>query len=118
MTAPIHELRSERVDGVDVVRVSGEIDLSNADALTEALRSTSASSVALELGELTYIDSAGIRAVDEGYRALRAEGRGLAVVVPPDSPAEWIFRVTGLSERLAAPSLAAALAALRDGNGS
>lgn len=115
MSGLIHEVRSEPFGEVDVVRVSGEIDLSNAEELAAALAGTQRSRVALELGELTYIDSAGIRAVDRGYRALEAEGRRLAVVVPPGSPAEWIFKVTGLAERLVAPTLDDALNRLRDG---
>lgn len=116
MSTPIHEVRVERLGGADVVRVSGEVDLSNSDALGEAIESTSAHDVALDLSELTHIDSAGIRAVDGCYRALEDAGRALVVVVPPDSPAEWIFRVTGFSERLRAGSLDEALAVLRDGS--
>ncbi len=117
MSAPIHELRQDRVGDVDVVRASGEIDLSNADALAAALQTTSARRVALELGGLSYIDSAGIRAVDQGYRALHAAGRKLVVVLPPDSPAEWIFKVTGLADGLRARTLDEALALLHDGGG-
>jgi anti-anti-sigma factor len=115
VSGSIHELRRERIGGVEILRVSGEIDLSNADELAEALRGTTAKQVALELAELAYMDSAGIRAVDRGYRSLRSEGRMLQVVLPPDSPAALIFRVSGLSEQLLAGSLPEALAALREG---
>lgn len=114
MSGPIHEVRRERIGGVEVLHVRGEIDLSNADQLAEALRDTTAKQVVLELAELAYMDSGGIRAVDRGYRSLRNEGRMLRVVLPPESPAAFIFRVTGLSEQLVAGSLPEALAALRD----
>lgn len=114
MSAPIHEVRLERLGGADVVRLAGEVDLSNSNALDEAIEATSAHDVALDLSELVHIDSAGIRAVDRCYRALEDAGRVLVVVVPPDSPAEWIFRISGLSERLRARSLDEALAVLRD----
>ena len=114
MSVPIHEFRREQIGEVEVVRVAGEIDLSNAGELVAALEETTQIRVALELAELTYIDSAGIRAVDQGYRVLRAEGRELVVVVPPDSPADWVFRVAGLSERVVAATLDEAL---RDGKG-
>lgn len=115
MNAPLHEIRLERLGDADVVRLSGEVDLSNVTALDDAVASTSAHDVALDLTELTYIDSAGIRAVDRCYRSLEDAGRALVVVVPSDSPAEWIFRVTGLSESLRARSLPEALASLRHG---
>ena len=114
MSVPIHEVRREQIGEVEVVRVAGEIDLSNAGELVAALEETTQIRVALELAELTYIDSAGIRAVDQGYRVLQAQGRELVVVVPPDSPADWVFRVAGLSERVGAATLDEAL---RDGKG-
>lgn len=116
MSRPIHDVRSERVGEVEVVHVSGEIDLSNAEELDAALRDTTARQVALDLTQLAYMDSAGIRAVDQGYRALRGDGRALAVVLPPDSPAALIFRVTGLSHERVVDSLPEALAALLDGD--
>jgi anti-anti-sigma factor len=115
MTGPIHDVRHETIGNVEVVHVRGEIDLSNADSLAAVLRGTTAKLVALELAELAYMDSAGIRAVDRGYRRLHDEGRKLVVVVPPDSPAALIFRVTGISHHLRAGSLPEALALLRDG---
>jgi anti-anti-sigma factor len=115
MTVPIHDLRRTSVGDVDVVHVSGEIDLSNADALTDALCDTTSRRVALELAELAYMDSAGIRAVDRAYRSLRNGGRMLVVVVPEDSPAALIFRVSGVSHHLRAGSLPEALAILREG---
>ena len=115
MSVPVHEVRIDRVGDVDVVRVTGEIDLSNADAMVDAVTETASRGVALELSELAYLDSAGIRAIDQGFRTLQAEGRSLVVVVPEGSPAQWIFRVTGLADRLMARSLPEALAVLRDG---
>jgi anti-anti-sigma factor len=115
VSAQLHDVRIERVGDSDVVRVKGEVDLSNASALLDAVTGTASRGVALELGELSYLDSAGIRAIDQGYRTLRAEGRSLVVVVPDDSAAQWIFRVTGLAEHLVAQSLPEALAVLREG---
>lgn len=114
MSVPLHEVRVDRVGDVDVVRVTGEIDLSNAGAMVDAVAETASRGVALELSELANLDSAGIRAIDKGIRALQAEGRSLVVVVPESSPARWIFRVTGPSDRLMAGSLPEALAVLRD----
>ena len=107
-------MRVDTIDEVDVVHVSGEIDLSNVHALSDGVAATTAAGVVLDLGELTYIDSAGIRAIDLGYRSLAADERSLLVVVVPGTPAEWIFRVSGLADRVTAASLPEALASLRD----
>jgi anti-anti-sigma factor len=114
---PIHEIGIERLGEVEVVRVTGEIDLSNAVDLTRALESTSSARVVLDLGMLTYIDSSGIRAIDAGFRALARQERSFKVVVPTDTPAHWIFRVTGLADELVADDLESALAALASGGG-
>ena len=53
----------DRRDGVVVLAVRGEVDMANATDVSTQLLSASGdgSSIVLDLGELTYIDSAGIR---------------------------------------------------------
>lgn len=117
MSSQIHELRVESVGDHEVVHVSGEIDLSNAATVLAALDGTASAGVALDLGELAYFDSAGIRAVDQAFRSFEESGRDLVVVVPAESRADWIFRVTGLAPALVAGSLPEALAVLRERRG-
>lgn len=105
--------RADR-EGVDVVRVVGEVDLTNADAVRDAVEATRAASVVLDLTRVAYIDSSGIRAIDRGHRHLLARQRTLVVVAPPDTAAGWTFRVAGFRPGLVCATLEAALtAALR-----
>lgn len=88
-------VRTEVRGDVTVVVVSGEIDLTNADQLARAVEQSASRTVVVDLGAVTYIDSAGLRAVDRAGRATDASNRRLRLVVPPGSPAAWTFRVAG-----------------------
>ena len=105
----IVDISSDARDGVAVIHVEGEVDLTNADAVQLAVESTSTPSVVLDLTRVAYLDSSGIRAIDRGYRCLTSENRSLFIVSPPDTPADWTFRVAGFSGEMLAASLEAAL---------
>ena len=101
-------------DGVvATVRVSGEIDLANADRLASALLSpdcVDASAVVLDLTEVSFIDSSGLAALLTGRKALDSR---LAVVLDEGSPVTRLFEIAGLESHLrTASSESAALAAL------
>ena len=103
-------------EGVDVVRVEGEVDLTNAEAVQQAVQATRTPSVVLDLTRVAYLDSSGIRAIDRGHRQLVAEQRALLIVSPPDTPADWTFRVAGFRADLVFASIDAALASAADGD--
>ena len=106
----IVDISSDARDGVDVVHVQGEVDLTNADAVQEAVEATRTPSVVLDLTRVAYLDSSGIRAIDRGHRRLVSEERSLFIVSPPDTPADWTFRVAGFRREMLLASLDAALA--------
>ncbi|MFC4119956.1 STAS domain-containing protein [Nonomuraea zeae] len=61
MTTPLTLAASTGPDGTPVLAVTGEIDMSNAHALEEALtRSTNAGPVLVDLSAVEYLDSAGL----------------------------------------------------------
>ena len=62
-------------DGVDVIQLDGEVDLTNADSLLAAVEATRSASVVLDLSLVAFLDSSGIRAIDRGHRHLNADGR-------------------------------------------
>ena len=110
-------------NGVDVVRVRGEVDLVNAEAVQTAVEATRTSVVVLDLTGVAYLDSSGLRAIDRGHRNLTtgsrtlvivpggaASKRTLVIVSAPDSPAGWTLRVAGFRSDLLVASLDAALA--------
>ena len=99
MEQPIHRTTTE--SGSVVVTVLGEIDYSNADEVAEGIRDavaeSAASGVTIDLRSATFIDSTGLGALIEGYRAAAASGSRFTVVNPTES-FRRVLTVTGLCE--------------------
>jgi anti-anti-sigma factor len=99
-----------------VARLSGEIDMSNAEQLGEQIaEATPADSlgVVLDLTYVSYLDSYGIYVMFGLRERLAQAGKGLAVVVPPDSPIQPALRMANVSKRMEiTPAVAHALRAL------
>jgi anti-anti-sigma factor len=106
----VFDLASTQADGVLVVRVAGEVDLTNADAMGAAVESTATPAVVLDLSDVTFLDSSGIRAIDSARRRLLSEGRSLLIVSPAGTPSAWTLRVAGFDRELVVESVDAALA--------
>lgn len=63
---PVTDIRTQTHGSTAVVAVAGEIDLSSVDAVWDSLANALASesqTVVLDLGEVSFCDSSGIRAV-------------------------------------------------------
>ena len=108
------QVSHDDVPGAAVIRLEGELDLTNAHLVSEAVGETSAPGVVLDLTGVTFLDSMAVRALDGGHRRLAAEQRSLVIVSPPDTPSAWTLRVAGLANDLVCESLDAALAAVAD----
>lgn len=88
-------------DGTAVVTVQGEIDFSNAGELAErlcgAVTEWSPEVVCVDLRDATFIDSTGLGALIEGYRAAVARQRRF-IVVNPTPAFRRVLTVTGLDD--------------------
>ncbi|WP_430781054.1 STAS domain-containing protein [Actinoplanes sp. G11-F43] len=88
-------------DGVVTVTVSGEVDFSNSDEVTQGLHDAvvewSPPLLVVDLADATFIDSTGLGALIEGYRTALARGTGFQVVNPSDT-FRRVLTVTGLSD--------------------
>ncbi|WP_250002234.1 STAS domain-containing protein [Actinoplanes sp. M2I2] len=93
--------RSLDDDGCVVVAVAGEIDFSNADDLATCVRQAvaewSPTVVRVDLRAAAFIDSTGLGALIEGYRATTEIGSRFLVVDPTPS-FRRVLDVTGLCE--------------------
>ena len=105
-----------------IARLTGEIDLSNAPSIGQAIArgiSHDADALVLDLSELEYLDSAGIQLIYQLLESLRARAQDLVLVLGPDSPASDALRLAGVTSQLRiAQSVDEALAAItrsRDG---
>ncbi|MDQ6915819.1 MAG: STAS domain-containing protein [Actinomycetota bacterium] len=106
------ELNTE--EGEDGVRValSGELDISSAPALEEALgriESGEPPVLLVDLRALDFMDSTGLRTLVSANQRARAHGRRLAIVRGPEQ-VDRIFSVTRLDERFEIVDDPAALA--------
>ncbi|MFJ4482830.1 STAS domain-containing protein [Streptomyces longwoodensis] len=88
MTTPLTLVPGRRPDGTHHLAVSGEIDMSNIDALADAL-STTAGPLVLDLTDVEYLDSAGLS-------VLFAHADRLELIATPLLAP--VLRVSGLSD--------------------
>lgn len=85
--------------GTRLVRVSGEIDLSNARTLLGAIGDAvpgTAGVVAVDLGGVTYLDSSGIAMLFRLAERLVDRRQELRLVVPADAPVRRVLELTNL----------------------
>jgi anti-anti-sigma factor len=90
-----------------VVRFTGEIDMAVADDMasvaTVALDREGLKSLVIDLTEVTFMDSCGLRALVEAHDA--AQSKGISWQLQGLSPQlKRLLSVTGLSEYLAVPT--------------
>ena len=98
-------LTCEIIDGpVPVVRVHGELDLATAGRLCRTVQAVSAvrrrSRVMIDLTELAFCDSTGLRALMGAVREIEINGGKAALAVLPGSPLDRIFELAGMHEFL------------------
>jgi anti-anti-sigma factor len=103
--APAFSIVSDQLDGMAVVTVSGEIDLTSSDSLQGSIERTTSPTVVLDLSRVAFLDSSGIRAIDRSRRSLISQERSLLIVSPPDTPSAWTLRVAGFDRELVVESL-------------
>lgn len=103
-------------DGVEIISLEGEIDMTNADLVRDAVAATRSDTVVLDLSAVTFLDSMAISTLERGQRTLAAEHRSLVVVSPPTTPSAWTLRVAGIDSDVVRESLDDALVAAIEGH--
>ncbi len=94
-------VEANTVDSATIVRVSGEIDLSNAAQVRDAIGAAvpdAATVIVLDLSGTAYLDSAGIAMIFRLAERLRYNRQELRLVVPPDAPIRAVIRLTKLDQ--------------------
>ena len=104
---------------VVVARVGGDIDLANTPIVSAKILEVipnDALGLVLDLSDVRYIDSVGIRMLFNFVRTLHASRQGMAVALPADSPVRKLLKITHLDEAAAfQETVDAATTALREG---
>ena len=102
----------ELPDGATEIGVDGELDLSVADRLQNAIDEVGPGTTLIDLRYCTFIDSTGIAVILRAHRQREKED-GLLVVHSPSSSVQRVLTVTGLTDSalvVADPSEASAAA--------
>jgi anti-anti-sigma factor len=99
--SPDFSVTRRRADGAVVVVPVGEIDLATVDALQAEVDAAAdeAELVVLDLREVSFIDSAGLRLVVHSSRSLETGGGTLAVV-RGSREVQRVFDLVGLDGRV------------------
>ncbi|MDE0174382.1 MAG: STAS domain-containing protein [Defluviicoccus sp.] len=107
------DVTTEREDGVLTARVEGRIDGATAVRFEEAVRTAMEEGdrgLVIDCGKLSFISSAGLRAVLLTAKALRGRNAGFALCAMSD-PVREVFRISGFDSIVAIhPTRADALA--------
>ena len=102
----------ERRPTLQVLRVRGEVDISNSDefsAAIEGVAPTQANTIVVDLSETTYLDSAAVRLLIVLAERLKDRRNELRLVVPRASPIWSVLELTGVHKLIeVAPTLQAA----------
>jgi anti-sigma B factor antagonist len=96
------ELRTELDHGAPWLIVSGELDLASAEQLETQLKQLETSEpdvLVLDLRELEFMDSTGLRAVIAADARARERGGRLVVVRAPEE-VDRVFRLTRMDQHL------------------
>jgi anti-sigma B factor antagonist len=100
---PAFQVEQEQTTDGHVIRLIGEMDLSNVDEarkpILAAMNADSATPVVLDLNGLEFIDSSGIRLLLEAEAASRADSNRLSFRGVREEVAQ-VLRVTGVDEKL------------------
>lgn len=90
-------------DGITAtLALAGELDISSGPLFEQELRQLekrSPSLLIVDLGELSFIDSTGLRLILEADARAREAGRRLALISGPEA-VDRVFQVSGVGERL------------------
>lgn len=94
---------AHRSDDTFRLRVAGEIDLGNVDALqaelAAALEADDAKSVIVDLADVSFLDSSGISALLKGRRLADGKGKGFRVEAAQGMVRE-VLTITGVWQHL------------------
>jgi anti-sigma B factor antagonist len=110
-------LRERDESGVKVIAVAGELDIATAPSLCARLDATRAARrprLLVDLTEVAFCDSTGLRALLGAASEVRAHGGHFAIVCPPTGDVARLLEIVGAGEWMAVHSdPAAGVAALR-----
>jgi anti-anti-sigma factor len=100
MNDQLCSIQFERSNGSLLVRLSGEIDLSNSDDLHQRLETAieGCPTVLIDLTEVTYLDSQGLRLIKQLTTKVNRDGTELQFIAPPNSFPRQVLDLARMSD--------------------
>ena len=98
------DVEARTVEGIQIVSIRGEIDLSNAIEVRDTIgrvASDEVSVIVVDLSGTDYLDSSGIAMLFRLAERLGHRRQELRLVVPPDSPIRTALELTNLPQTIA-----------------
>ena len=111
------QLDVHEADGLTIAVITGELDLSNADEIGQALLATPSRPPGLivDLHGTSYLDSTGLALLYDLALRLRQRTQDMVIVSPPGTAPRRVLEVTGLpAEMTIVDELDAALARMQE----
>ena len=102
-TGDAFHVEIETTADAQTIRAVGELDIAAAGVLSEALARAGRSDapvIVLDLGGVTFIDSAGVRCVLQAVASSRANADRLRIARDYSEPVRRLFDMVGASDRL------------------
>jgi anti-anti-sigma factor len=101
----------DAAEEVHVAHFRGDLDIASVPAVhRDALvATTGAERVALDLSDVAWLDSTGLRMLDDLTRAYEARGATVLIVAPPDVPARFTLDLSAWRPELIVGRLTDAL---------
>jgi anti-sigma B factor antagonist len=102
MSDHIVAIQLEESDGTLIVHLSGEIDLSNADQVHNELESAvkDRARVVVDLAELRYLDSQGLRLIKQLSDRVQRSGGKLELIAPAGTFVRQVFDMARMSHSI------------------
>jgi anti-anti-sigma factor len=102
-SAPLARIERSEHEGVRLVEVTGELDISNVGALEDATFDlpNEKLGIVLDLTCASYLDSATLGLLFKLHHSLKRRGQALRVVCSPEGAAQRLLELTGFSHEVA-----------------
>jgi anti-sigma B factor antagonist len=97
----VTDVAFDRRSDVLIARLSGEIDIATAERLQQAIlseaRGIEEAGLVVDLSDVGFLDSAGVRLLFTVHRSMTEDGRPMAVVVPDGARIASVLSIVELS---------------------
>jgi anti-sigma B factor antagonist len=87
------DVHSASVRGVDVVTVSGEVDIATAPAVARAM-AAAGGRLLVDLTAVSFLDSSGLATLIAANREMDGDGRRFALACPPYGAAAYLLELS------------------------